>query len=278
MIKEFEQKIDQKDCEILKLQKENQKLREIMQIKNEVGAPTKDEIVMEIIRYERSLRMRDDNQTQTEVKSFNDQNVNTTQIMPTRMLEINQLESSDEKVSFRESSGIFLSIKIDIDHLQSMDRIIKPNEEHKILTTPKNENNLRSVKSDSRIFGTMVHGHNKNSIFSLKKSNKESILNKEHNFSHEQKKNSRNSQFGLSLEPINKFEDAADECPLKTLEKPLVITPDNENNQIPQIFKNSEIINKSNSKSRYVEDEFDGDEEEEDFYDADSPLEKPGKI
>ena len=98
------------------------------------------------------------------------------------------------KKSVLENLQVFLSIKIDIDHLQSMDRIIKPNEEHKILTTPKNENNLRSVKSDSRIFGTMVHGHNKNSIFSLKKSNKESILNKEHNFSHEQKKNSRNTK------------------------------------------------------------------------------------
>lgn len=270
MNEEFKVIMKDRDSQIAELSKENEKLRILLKFNYNIGKPTDTEIIEEIKRHELSLKFRDENQTQTDIKNYADQKINTIQTISNRPLVINQLESSDEKIDFQESTSNLLLSK----HSKSIEQLRKAGVEHKIMTTPLGGKSLTNIKSDNRIFGSLVHGHNKKSaVYSVRKTDDGDSSELEE--SKVPQHASRNHHKDLMFAPLNVPDEIVDDYPLKSPEGIKVLTPENENKRIHEIFKNSEIIGKSGTKTkdRYTDE---SDEGEYDFYEAESPQEQAG--
>lgn len=164
---EFQQVVREKDQEIEQLEHENQQLRKLVQLHKELGTPTEKEVYDEICRYEVSLQMRDEVDTQTDPVIQESKEVNTDQENRfINKLKIDNLEDSDDKMDPQKSTSNLLMSR----HSKSIEELKRHDKSHKILPSPQANSGLTTIKSENRIFSTLVHGGNKkNTVFSLKK-------------------------------------------------------------------------------------------------------------
>ena len=215
--------------------------------------------------------MRDEAETQTDLKQYSSKQINTE--INKKSLEIKNIESSDEELRPEISTSNLLMSR----HSRSIEELKNNEANKKIMTTPQSSQNLNKIKSDNRIFSAVVHGGNKkNTIFSLTKDQKfdddtwklresRKMLNEYKSIKTEENKAPLQS---APPPEESKLNEDSDDSPLRSsddLEEDEQIE-ETEHKEIHEIFKNSEIIDKSNksNKSRYFESE---GEDEYDFYD-----------
>ena len=189
-----------------------------------------------------------------------------------KTLEINNLESSEDERPEISTSNLLMS-----KHTRSIEELKNNEAGKKIMTTPLSNQNLSKIKSDNRIFSSIVHGGNKkNTIYSLTKDQKfddelklresRKMLNEYKNIKPEEIKDPLQSSIPYEDHEAN---DDNGDSPLHSsddLNNEDEIIEESEHKKIHEIFKNSQIIDKSNHshKSRYIESE---GEDEYDFYD-----------
>lgn len=273
---EFEQIIETKDEQIETLTRENHRLRTLLDLEHNFGKPTEKEIYDEICKYEISLQMRDEVETQTEIKEFTNRQVNTEEVKM-KTLEINHLESDDENPQ-KSTSNLLMA-----RHTKSIEEAKKTEIGKKITTTPQSSQNPATVKSDNKIFSSLVHGgRTKNTIYSVKKS---PVSDEEDPYGvkteYKPKSNDiviADKDYENEMLPMASPDDSQDDdSPLRSsdeLDMQGMLQDDKDHKQIHEIFRNSEIIGKSSKafRPRYVESE---GEDEYEFYDDAEERESP---
>ena len=296
---DFEQVINSKESELERLHHENTKLRELLKLHTDLGTPTHKgtflylvisilEILNEMVRHEVSLQMRDEVGTQTEIKQFFEKQVNTEEVKSNKTLKLSEDDdSSDGHLEAARSTSNLLTKRSN-----QREETKKSDYTPKILTTSQAREGMDIIHSkDNKIFSTLVHGSNKKStIFSVKKTHEDIEDDDDDPYrikvsSASKTEKTRVAEDDSAFRPINTIQRKDDDRSNSLNSSDEVEIEDEEQinhdyqNDIPEIFKNSEIRDKTGgrTKPRYVESDGEG---EYDFYDESemaSHMQKNGK-
>ena len=192
---------------------------------------------------------------------------------------LDNLGSDDEK------SDDNINIKMKAKLIPSQQEKEESDQKNKIRTTPQSIEEIKMISEEKNIFNSLVQKSNKKrTVFSVKRDEDfdenpydiqvpvAKILEKQ-----TPEEEDKEDQELSSKREIEKEYEEKDEVELEDH----IENQETEEIQIPDIFKNTKIIerNSEDSKPRYYESDCEG--EDEDFYgdyNDDSPIEHPGSL
>ena len=215
--------------------------------------------------------MRDEVQTQTEKFNFHSSDQALCKDVH-KSIETDKFASEEDKLEENLPAQMKAKLVPQQENFQ----------EKKIRTTPHADEGIEMFSRENKIFSTLVHGSSKKkSIYSMQKNQQNEYENNPYmikipeNMNFEEGNNEEQTNF----EPINMDQNSIDEYE-ETDEVQLedqIKNQEQENNKISDIFKNTNIIQKSggHSKARYIESDEEG--EDDFYYNYDnSPQNQPG--